>query len=710
MRQVSNYGPIASRMRLVSDIQEALVNRAQGMFLWVILQIASLCTAHSDEEIREALENLPKGLPETFSRILEKSRGTGRKYQQLTFKLCIAARRPLTTEELREALSVSPYNIEWNPARLINDIFSVLSYCGSLIMVDEESLTVRFLHHSVKQFLLGDFDLVGKPGFTLEDADRAMGEVIFTYLNYNIFENALSTTVTSEMMAQDLPAGIVKSTFRHSSPIPTAALKLFKRRQTYHYDLRNTIMRARKAAGQSVQFEFHAYAEAFWLWHLQWVLHQESTALPLLLRILEKKRVNINQKDGHGETLLRKAIDSASSGVVGQLLSFGVNADSVWENGHTLLHLAALRCSADMVSCLLDHGAQIDAKAADGMTPLLLAASHGNQAAVERLLDRGADISSKNRDESTALLLAASNGHRQIVESLIHRGKATIDITNKDGMTAASSAAYRGHQTILECLIRRGASLRIIDADGRTPLMLAAGAGQTSIIQRLSEFSYPESRDNDGWTALHWAAYKGHHDALRYLLQHGVRIEAQDKGSWTPLLLAIAQGHETVVRLLIAEGANINASTNDGRSALLIAADQGHDTIERLLLGRFATLRIERRRDDSHLSGLLLDCFPILQIGSQGDDSHLSEVDGIVEESSLGNFYEDHKGIRLHREIIQRSDKRADESNEERADREPDEEVEINSYLEEDDSNSKSWRNVPLYHNSWQLLNGNSRQ
>ena len=72
------------------------------------LQIESLCAMKTDDAIRLALANLPKDLSETFSRILQRREGLGKPYQRLILELVTIARRPLTTEELREALSVIP--------------------------------------------------------------------------------------------------------------------------------------------------------------------------------------------------------------------------------------------------------------------------------------------------------------------------------------------------------------------------------------------------------------------------------------------------------------------------------------------------------------------------------------------------------------------------------------------------------------------------
>jgi hypothetical protein len=112
----------------------------------------------TDGDILRSLEDLPKDLPEVFSRILQRSEGPGKSYQKPIFEIITTARHPLTTGELREALSVDPDDAVWNVQRLVNDIESTLSCCGSLLVVDEEEITVRLVHSSIKQFLVGDFE------------------------------------------------------------------------------------------------------------------------------------------------------------------------------------------------------------------------------------------------------------------------------------------------------------------------------------------------------------------------------------------------------------------------------------------------------------------------------------------------------------------------------------------------------------------------
>ncbi|XXH05855.1 hypothetical protein Hte_012295 [Hypoxylon texense] len=222
---------------LIIAIQEALENGAQGMFLWVVLQIQTLCAQRTDQDIRIALQELPNDLPETFYRILLKARGLGSQYQDRLLDLIVAALRPLSTDELREALSVDPMSSVWDPSRMVNSVNAVLATCGSLLIVDEELSTVHFIHSSVKQFLLGHFGDNKGFGSGLEAANVEMARIVVTYLHYDIFSTQISTRVASSIPANQVPQSIISSTMSSSNLPSSIALRLLKLRKAPDFDL-----------------------------------------------------------------------------------------------------------------------------------------------------------------------------------------------------------------------------------------------------------------------------------------------------------------------------------------------------------------------------------------------------------------------------------------------------------------------------------------
>jgi len=114
-----------------------------------------------------------------------------------------------------------------------------------------------------------------------------------------------------------------------------------------------------------------------------------------------------------------------------------------------------------------------------------------------------------------------------------------------------------------------------------------------AIMQRASdpakELSLPSSR---GWTCMHFAAFKGHTEIVKALLQSHVTPNTVSEDHWTPLMLACHRGHVPCVDLLLADSrVNINQRTGRG-TALHIVALKGRPQLCSLLLERGANVSL----------------------------------------------------------------------------------------------------------------------
>ena len=444
---------------LILEIRDALLQGSQGMFLWVALQIISLYAMKTDDAIRQALVDLPKDLSETFTRILAKSGVAGQPYQRRILELIIVAQRPLQIEELRESLSVVPGNTTWNPATLLNDIYSTLACCGSLVIVDEEELTVRLVHHSVKQFILTEFNTSTSIGFTTAEAHRTMRDIIITYLNYGVFERQLSTTVVPQIMTGSAPSKIIRSTLHSSGSVRNIALKLLKSKRAPNYDIGQTLAEASKLFNSRPvdEFHFYSYAKSYWQQHILCALELEPAINNLLLRLLKKRIMDTSVRDKCGQTLLSYAAQNGHEAVVKLLLDISeVDADTKDNSRRTPLLYAAQNGNEAVVKLLLDTG-KVDANAKgdySGRTPLSYAAENGHEAVIKLLLDTGKVDADAEDDYSrrTPLSYAAENGHEAVVKLLLDTGKVDANVEDDSGRTPLSYATENGHEAVVKLL------------------------------------------------------------------------------------------------------------------------------------------------------------------------------------------------------------------------------------------------------------------
>lgn len=278
---------------LFDRIQEVLVEKSQGMFLWTSLQIQYLCSMKTDDDIRHALMHLPKDLSETYLRILSQAnQDCGQDFQTRILQLMTASLRPLTLRELQEALSVVQGDRTWNKARLPNDMYSTLACCGCVIIVDEEELTARFVHQSVKQFLLEYCEEGGAPRLTITKAHQEVLDIIITYLNYGEFDRQLSNYVIPNLDVGNVPLAIVRTLLGPSLVTNILSWIFHSRGPRSKVDIGRII-----ASRPTLNIHFHSYATAYWAEHLSKAspLSLEPQFCGMLKRLLVQRRIQLKR-------------------------------------------------------------------------------------------------------------------------------------------------------------------------------------------------------------------------------------------------------------------------------------------------------------------------------------------------------------------------------------------------------------------------------
>jgi tetratricopeptide (TPR) repeat protein len=94
-----------------------------------------------------------------------------------------------------------------------------------------------------------------------------------------------------------------------------------------------------------------------------------------------------------------------------------------------------------------------------------------------------------------------------------------------------------------------------------------------------------DSKDNNNWTPLHYAAEKGYAEIVNILLQNRASINAENNGKATPLHFAARNGHIKVVVALLSRRATVNSTTqNNNWTALHFAAKHNHIAIVKALI------------------------------------------------------------------------------------------------------------------------------
>jgi ankyrin repeat protein len=178
---------------------------------------------------------------------------------------------------------------------------------------------------------------------------------------------------------------------------------------------------------------------------------------------------------------LMSAIDNDNIPAAKNLLSRGMDADSVDQMGSTLLMRASRTGSANMVEFLLQAGAKVNSRNAFGDSALMLAALNGHLEVCKILLHHGAEY---DHEGWNPIIYAASRGHDDVVLLLLSLD-CDIDATSANGTTALMLAADGGHLSTVKLLLEHSADFTLANEAGLTAMAWAARRNNTEIVEML---------------------------------------------------------------------------------------------------------------------------------------------------------------------------------------------------------------------------------
>ncbi|XP_046577420.1 ankyrin-1-like [Haliotis rubra] len=364
------------------------------------------------------------------------------------------------------------------------------------------------------------------------------------------------------------------------------------------------------------------------------ILHLASKEghLEIVKYIYSMNTIDIESRDFHGNTPIMLAALFGLSGVFVFLVEMGADLSLLDNDAENILHLSCRGGGEEIVKYIIKlNVVDINSKGG-GMTPVLLAAAFGNRAAFENLVEMGADLLAVDTLGNSVLHLTCQGGYLDIVKYVLKQNIVDINSRGADGRTPALIAAAYGHSTLFEYLVKRGADLSVEDDYGYNTLHSACRRGNMDIVKHVFKQNIVDinSRRADGGTPALIAAVYGHSTLFEYLVKNGADLSVEDDDGDNILHSACVGGNIDIVKYVLKQNiVDLNTKASDGTTPVSIAAVHGHSAVLEYLVKGGANLSTVNENGDN-----------ILHLACQGGDQNTVKYIlnlNVVDINSKGN-------------------------------------------------------------------------
>lgn len=271
-----------------------------------------------------------------------------------------------------------------------------------------------------------------------------------------------------------------------------------------------------------------------------------------IVRLLLEYGADVNRGDPEnmrlGKTYLHQCAAKGRPGAAGLLLDRGLDVNRSDKNGGTALHEAVAEKQYEMIELLLDRGADPGARDAGGNTPLHTAALAGYSQAIPLLVKKGADPEALNEEGKPPVILAAESACAECVQVIFKHAPNPLALYEGNAFVPAMES---DDPVILELFLDLGADPGQVNEDGTTALHFAARRGKVHTIKALlARGADPNARDSHGRAPLHLAAEYAMQEAVEALMDGGADMLLTDNDGYTAGDIAALNGHDELADML----------------------------------------------------------------------------------------------------------------------------------------------------------------
>ncbi|KAK8208092.1 hypothetical protein IWZ01DRAFT_454504 [Phyllosticta capitalensis] len=509
------------RLDLQPKIEDALLQKADGVFRWVACQLDDLNRCIIPSDIEKTLQTLPDTLDETYARIL---RGSPGKPNQTMIRilqfLIYSDKGSLSIKEAVDAIAVKltgEHHFDPNDRPELPEE-QIAAYYSSLVEIFDPvqlarqhgyrakpGLLIRLAHFSVKEYLtstrlelyvrqdfeesvarasvakvclaywLGATEILSSEGINPFDCDTTKWFPLAKIAISSFVKNAEKAGYSDKMLCS-LTERFFTTKYCH-----LYACKVFKSRNSTVTPLSNfpkskyrniatltVLMRAAYLGRREIFCTLISEGadpngqggECGSALNAAASAYKSDRSIITTIELLVELGADINAvHPTKGGPLHRAAAGPSRTGTVSFLLDKGVNINDCGEAYGTPLQAASWGPEDDRPCIIIDRGADVNlcGGTRDG-TPLQEALWKGGHDTAYVLINRGADVNLCGGTRGTALLAAATKGYLDLVKALLRAGADPNISSGPKSLTALQAATEREHWEVARLLLENGAN------------------------------------------------------------------------------------------------------------------------------------------------------------------------------------------------------------------------------------------------------------
>ncbi|CAL1299963.1 unnamed protein product [Larinioides sclopetarius] len=329
--------------------------------------------------------------------------------------------------------------------------------------------------------------------------------------------------------------------------------------------------------------------------------------LPLLIAVEKgsSKMVEILLNSGAGNDSNGKtSTELATASKHSKIVEIGLQNSNInninWHKEGNLLHMAASSGALEIVESLIHNNADINRRDSSGAKPIHIAVKEGFMDVVEYFLNLGIAVDERGENDWTLLHYAAAGNHSDICKFLSERD-ADVNAVDADGATPLHIAAETGSLEALLTLLKIGTFYDARNKNNKSPLQvtkwwnirlrisLMFASNMFSAVQNdnhfklegilstgleVLKFNFVNVKNAKNITPIHYAAWKGYERIANILLRYGANPNLRTKNDWTSLHYAAKFSHFEIVKDLLCNGAVFEAMSDSGKTPLHYSTDK----------------------------------------------------------------------------------------------------------------------------------------